>query len=176
MKKLLLAIVMLLVSAASFAVVNVNTATQAELESLQGIGPVKAKAIINDRIKNGPFKTVDDLDRVKGIGKVTIDNLRKDISVSGATTIPAAPGVAKKDARRGSGSKLGGLKKAYSLDFTPADRNYKLTLVLKGRIHKKDDILEAVRDLARRIEAGDIDLEAQGRFVKPKAKAKKKTS
>lgn len=100
MKKLLLAIVMLLVSAASFAVVNVNTATQAELESLQGIGPVKAKAIIDGRIKNGPFKTVDDLDRVKGIGKATIDKLRKDISVSGATTIPAAPGVAKKDAAK----------------------------------------------------------------------------
>jgi ParB family chromosome partitioning protein len=81
---------------------------------------------------------------------------------------------AKKDARRGagSGSRLGGLKRAYTLDFTPADRNYKVSLVLKGRIHKKDEILEAVRDLARRIEKGDIDLETQGRFVNPKAKRK----
>ena len=76
----------------------------------------------------------------------------------------------KKDARRGTSSKLGGMKKAYTLDFTPEDRSYKVSLVLKGRIHKKDEILEAIRDLARRIEAGDIDLEAQGRFVKAKAK------
>ena len=76
----------------------------------------------------------------------------------------------KKDARRGTNSKLGGMKKAYTLDFTPEDRSYKVSLVLKGRIHKKDEILEAIRDLARRIEAGDIDLEAQGRFVKAKAK------
>lgn len=76
----------------------------------------------------------------------------------------------KKDARRGTSSKLGGMKKAYTLDFTPEDRSYKVSLVLKGRIHKKDEILEAIRDLARRIEAGDIDLEAEGRFVKAKAK------
>jgi ParB family chromosome partitioning protein len=76
----------------------------------------------------------------------------------------------KKDARRGTNSKLGGMKKAYTLDFTPEDRSYKVSLVLKGRIHKKDEILEAIRDLARRIEAGDIDLEAEGRFVKAKAK------
>jgi ParB family chromosome partitioning protein len=76
----------------------------------------------------------------------------------------------KKDARRGTGSKLGGMKKAYTLDFAPEDKRYKVSLVLKGHIHKRYEILEAIRDLARRIEAGDIDLEAQGRFVKAKAK------
>lgn len=76
----------------------------------------------------------------------------------------------KKDARRGTTSKLGGMRKAYTLDFAPPDKRYKVSLVLKGRIHKKDEILDAIRDLARRIEAGDIDLEAQGRFVKAKPK------
>jgi len=76
----------------------------------------------------------------------------------------------KKDPRRGAASKLGGMKRAYTLDFAPEDKRYKVSLVLKGRIHKKDEILEAIRDLARRIEAGDIDLETQGRFVKAKAK------
>ena len=76
----------------------------------------------------------------------------------------------KKDARRGTSTKLGGMKRAYTLDFAPEDKRYKVSLVLKGRIHKRNEILEAVRDLARRIEAGDIDLEAQGRFVKAKAK------
>lgn len=77
---------------------------------------------------------------------------------------------AKKDTRRGASSKLGGLKRAYTLDFAPEDRRYKVSLVLKGRIHKREEILDAIRDLARRIGAGDIDLEAQGRFVKSKAK------
>ena len=76
----------------------------------------------------------------------------------------------KKDARRGTGSKFGGMKKAYTLDFAPEDKRYKVSLVLKGHIHKRYEILEAIRDLARRIEAGDIDLEAQGRFVKAKPK------
>jgi len=76
----------------------------------------------------------------------------------------------KNDARRGTRSKLGGMKKAYTLDFAPEDKRYKVSLVLRGRIHKKDEILEAIRDLARRIQAGDIDLEAQGRFVKAKPK------
>ena len=91
MKKLLLSLVLSLFSALAFAVVNVNTASQSELESLSGIGPVKAKAIIDDRAKNGPFKSVEDLDRVKGIGMVTIEKLRKDISISGATSVTAAP-------------------------------------------------------------------------------------
>ena len=76
----------------------------------------------------------------------------------------------KKDARRGTSTKLGGMKRAYTLDFAPEDKRYKVSLVLKGRLHKKDDILEAIRDLARRIDAGDIDLETQGRFVKGKPK------
>ncbi len=76
----------------------------------------------------------------------------------------------KKDPRRGTAGKLGGMKRAYTLDFASEDKRYKVSLVLKGRIHKKDEILEAIRDLARRIEAGDIDLEKQGRFVRAKPK------
>jgi ParB family chromosome partitioning protein len=79
---------------------------------------------------------------------------------------------AKTAARRGGASptKPGAMKKAYTLDFAPEDRRYKVSVVLKGKLHKKDEILEAIRDLARRIEAGEIDLEAQGRFVKAKPK------
>lgn len=88
MKKLLLLIATLfaLVTAAH-AGVNINTATQAELETLEGIGPGKAKAIINHRNKNGPFKSVDDLEKVEGIGPGIIKQLRKDVAISGATTI-----------------------------------------------------------------------------------------
>src|SRR5439155_21280864 len=89
MKKLWIAAILLLWSALTFAVVNVNTATQAELETLKGIGPVKAKAIIDYRSKNGPFKTIDELDKVPGIGKATISSFKNDVTLSGQTTVAA---------------------------------------------------------------------------------------
>ena len=87
MKKMLLAFVTFLsFSLSALAGVNINTATQAELESLDGIGPVKAQAIINYRKKHGSFKSVDELEKVEGVGPVTLQNVRKDISISGSTT------------------------------------------------------------------------------------------
>lgn len=56
--------------------VNINTADEATLMTLQGIGESKAKAIIEYRQKNGGFKTVEDLMKVKGIGDKTLAQLR----------------------------------------------------------------------------------------------------
>jgi len=55
--------------------VNVNTATEAELTQLPGIGPAKAAAIVQHRSQNGPFKSLTDLDAVSGIGPATLANI-----------------------------------------------------------------------------------------------------
>ncbi len=61
--------------------VNINTANEATLQSLKGIGEKKAKAIIEYRQKNGPFKTVDDLGKVKEIGAKRLGKLKEQITV-----------------------------------------------------------------------------------------------
>ena len=70
--------------------VNVNTATKEQLEALDGIGPVKAQAIIDYRTKNGRFKSIDDLKNVAGIGDATLQKIRKDVTLTGTTSVPAA--------------------------------------------------------------------------------------
>ncbi len=58
------------------APVNVNTATEAQLEDLPGIGPTLAAAIVAEREQNGPFRSADDLTRVHGIGEGRLAQLR----------------------------------------------------------------------------------------------------
>src|SRR5437762_5871406 len=99
MKRFLLLLAGLLFSGWALAAININTATLQELEALNGIGPVKAQAIIDFRKANGPFKSVEQLKDVKGIGDVTFDKIKADVSISGPTTplpktttaAPAAP-------------------------------------------------------------------------------------
>lgn len=65
----------------ALAAININTATQSELEAVKGLGPAKAQAIISYREANGAFKNLDELDNVKGFGKASIDRLRGELSV-----------------------------------------------------------------------------------------------
>ena len=97
MKKIIIALfAMFLMTFAGFAaaVVDLNAATPAELNALKGVGPAKAKAIIDYRDKNGPFKSVDELAKVKGFGAKTVDKLRPELTVDGAAAPALAP-VAK---------------------------------------------------------------------------------
>ncbi len=83
-----------------------------------------------------------------------------------------------RDAKRDDGHPLkkgrsAPLRKTYALDFTPEDGRYRISLVFLGKNQRKEDILSAVREIARRIERGEIDLESSGRFLKPKTARKK---
>ncbi len=62
-------------------VINLNTASQAELETLPGVGPVTAKAILDWRTENDKFSRVEDLLDVRGIGEATLAKLRPLVSV-----------------------------------------------------------------------------------------------
>jgi competence protein ComEA len=61
--------------------VNINTATEAELDTLPGIGPAKAAAIVKYREEHGPFQEIGHLTRVPGIGEKTFQNLQDLITV-----------------------------------------------------------------------------------------------
>jgi comEA protein len=56
--------------------VNINTASKNDLMQLPGIGEAYAERIIIHRTDHGPYKTIDDLERVKGIGKKRLEQLR----------------------------------------------------------------------------------------------------
>jgi competence protein ComEA len=86
MKKLFTGMCVLagLLAIPAWAAVNINTATQSELESVKGLGPAKAQAIISYREENGGFKTLDELDKVKGFGKASVDKLKGELLIGPA--------------------------------------------------------------------------------------------
>ena len=87
MKRLLLAFVLwFATSGAAFAVVNINTATKEELTTLKGVGDKRAQEIIDYRKKNGNFKSIDDLEKVPGIGPGLMKQIRSDVTVTGKTS------------------------------------------------------------------------------------------
>lgn len=71
-------------------VLNLNTASEEELMRLPGVGPSKAKAILELRTQLKGFKKVEDLMRVKGIGRKTFRKLLPMLKLDGATTLVEA--------------------------------------------------------------------------------------
>ena len=68
-------------SAAATAMININTASVEELDKLPGIGPSIAKAIIDYRTTSGPFKKIEDINEVKGIGDALYAKIKDQITV-----------------------------------------------------------------------------------------------
>ena len=77
--------------AAPVALVNINTASAAELDALPGVGSKTAALIIEYRQKNGPFKKTEELMNVRGVGEKNFLKLRAQISVGAPKPDHAAP-------------------------------------------------------------------------------------
>jgi competence protein ComEA len=88
MKKLLLVLaIWFTVMGTAMAVVNINTATKEELTTLKGVGEKRAQEIIDYRKKNGDFKSVDELEKVPGVGPGLMKQIRSQVTVTGKTSI-----------------------------------------------------------------------------------------
>ena len=87
---LAIGIMLLAPSAAYAALVNINTADAATLDTLPGIGPTKAAAIVDYRTENGPFAATADIQKVSGIGPSTFAQIEPFITVGDAVAAPSA--------------------------------------------------------------------------------------
>lgn len=65
----------------SGGMVNINTASSAQLQSLPGVGPTTADRIVDYRRQNGPFKKPEDLMKIKGIGPKTFEKMKDNVSI-----------------------------------------------------------------------------------------------
>lgn len=107
-------VVALWLCGAAGAAVNLNTATKDELIALPGIGPAKAQAIVDYRNQHGPFRAVEEVRRVKGIGEKLFLQIKPELTIGAAPAqraaspgTPAAkaePTPAKADTRAGTGA------------------------------------------------------------------------
>jgi competence protein ComEA len=87
----LLSLLLSFAALAAGPAVNINTADATQLASLNGIGDSKAQAIIAHRQANGPFKSIDQLAEVKGIGLKTVDKNRERLTIGGSSQAARAP-------------------------------------------------------------------------------------
>lgn len=92
MKRTLSLFAFLVASPFALATVNINTATVEELDAVKTISPAKAKAIVEYRTQNGPFKSIDELKKVKGFGDKSVAKVAAELTVDGKST---AAGTAK---------------------------------------------------------------------------------
>jgi competence protein ComEA len=102
---------LMLGSPAAWAGVNVNSASQSELETLPGIGPSKAAAIIEYRNTHGAFTSLSGLDAVPGIGPATLSNIGPLVEFGEAGEAPSQPAPAEEppaSSSSSSGSSGGG--------------------------------------------------------------------
>ena len=75
------------------AVININTASLDQFEALPGVGAKTAQRILEHRQKNGPFKKIEELMNIKGIGEKSFLKLKPYLTVGAAKAEKPAPGA-----------------------------------------------------------------------------------
>jgi len=138
MKRLLLILVMLVaLGGMAAAAVNINIATKEDLTSLKGVGEKRAQDIIDYRMKNGPFKTVDDLEKVPGVTPAFMKQIRPQISTSGSSVIKRPAKSAPKRKAKGSTAKTASPVKSYDLKSDKASKKIAEKLTTRAKVEEK---------------------------------------
>ena len=102
MKRLvLLAAAATVCAAPALAAVNLNTAQQSELQRTKGLDKHKAKAIIDYRNQNGPFETLEELEKVRGFDSAAVEKVKSQVALSGPPYTPVAAAPAKPEKEGG---------------------------------------------------------------------------
>ena len=113
LKSLVFSVFVAVSGLAAASPINVNTATQSELESIKGIGPSKAKTIIAERLDGGHFQDANDLQkRVRGIGMKSVEKMVDNgLTIEAPSSFREPHGRTNKEgskaSRRGSRSQSG---------------------------------------------------------------------
>jgi ParB family transcriptional regulator, chromosome partitioning protein len=81
--------------------------------------------------------------------------------------------TARREGEASEGPRFRSLRKAYELNFQPADAPYAVSLVFRGSATDRSEILQTLRDLIRKIDSGEVNLEEHGRFLKAGAAREK---
>ena len=138
-KKILAVVALLFCTALAMAAVDVNKASEAELDSVKGIGPGTSKLILDER-KKGEFKSWDDfISRVKGVGEMRARNLSEAGLTVGGKGYQATSTGAKKDDKAAARTDAKADKKDARADAKAEKKEARAEAKADARAEKKDD-------------------------------------
>lgn len=176
---ILLSILMLLASPVMADMVNINKAdAEALQQNMEGIGPVKAKAIVDYRKKNGDFKSVDDLAKVPGIGKETMQKNKRNVSTTrGLVKAEASNSKSRDQQKDKTKSKTDGPEEM-DTDKSKAGKKLKQSKDEKSSMDKQENksAKELKKEQMRSKKEADKKLKQEKKIKKDKEKAAKKAS